>query len=103
MSTYNLGRFLGPGLPRGFGRPSAVKAGPALLFAPFFLGPSVGGGIRDGRGVPFATGVFDVDFGGSSPFELPATGMAFEVVDGGSSFKGDSSFTTGLGSNLWSS
>jgi hypothetical protein len=87
-------------LPLGFGRPSGVNAGPALLFTPFFLGPSVGGGIDDvGTGVPPATGVFDVDSGGLSLFELAAIGRVFEVVDE-ESFDGDSSLTTGFPSNL---
>jgi hypothetical protein len=99
MITYNLGLFLGPGLPRGFGRPSGVNAGPALLFTPFFLGPSVGGGIDNvGTGVPLATGVFDADSGGLSPFELAATGRVFEVVDE-ESFEGDSSLMTGFSAN----
>lgn len=99
-STYNLAFFLGPGLPLGFGRPSGVNATPELLFTPFFLGPSVGGGIDDvGTGVPLATGVFDVDSGRLSPFELVAIGRVFEVVDE-DSFEGDSSLTTGFSSNL---
>lgn len=100
LSTYNLAFFLGPGLPRGFGRPSGVNVTPTLLFVPFFLGPSAGGGIDDvGTGVPLATGVFDVDGGGISPFELAATGRVFEVADD-ESFEGDSSLTTGLSANL---
>lgn len=101
-STYNLAFFLGPGLPLGFGRPSGVSATPELLFTPFFLGPSVGGGIDEvGTGVPLATGVLDVESGGLSPFELVATGRVFEVVDADEdSFEGDSSLTTGFSSNL---
>ena len=61
-STYNLAFFLGPGFPRGFGRPSGVNATPELLLTPFFLGPSVGGGIDDvGAGVPLAAGVLDAE------------------------------------------
>jgi len=88
-------------LPLGFGCPSGISAGPALLFTPFFLGPSVGGGIDNvGTGVPLATGVFDADSGGLSPFELAAIGRVFEVVDE-ESFEGDSSLMTGLSANLW--
>jgi hypothetical protein len=61
-STYNLAFFLGPGLPRGLGRPSGVNATPELLLGPFFLGPSAGGGIDDvGTGVPLAVGVLDAE------------------------------------------
>lgn len=98
--SSSLAFFLGPGLPLGFGCPSGINAGPALLFTPFFLGPSVGGGIDDvGTGVPLATGVFDVDSGGLSLFELVATGRVFEMVDE-ESFEGDSSLTAGFSSNL---
>jgi hypothetical protein len=89
-------------LPRGFGRPSGVSVAPATLFVPFFLGPgtSVGGGIDDvGTGVPLAIGVFDVDAGGISSFELAATAGVFEVADDGS-FEGDSSLMTDLSANL---
>jgi hypothetical protein len=99
-ATYSLAFFLGPGFPLGFGRPSGVNTGPALLFTPFFFGPSVGGGIDDvGTGVPLATGVFELDSGGLSPFELGATGRVFEAVDE-DSFEGDSSLTTGFSANL---
>ena len=87
-------------MPLGFGRPSAVSAAPELLFTSFFLGPSVGGGIDEvGTGVPLATGVFDVDSGGLSPFELVATGRVFDVVDE-ESFDGESSLTMTVSSNL---
>jgi len=93
--SSNLAFFLGPGLPRGFGRPSGVNA-TAPLFVPFFLGPSVGGGIDTlGMGVPLATGVFDADGSGLSPFELAVTGRVVEVADD-DSFDGDSSLTTGF-------
>jgi len=74
--TYNLAFFLGPGLPRGLGSPSGPNTGPALLFIPFFLTPSVGGGIDDGKGtgVPAAAGVLVFDSEGLSPLELGATG-----------------------------
>lgn len=91
-STYNLAFFLGPGLPRGLGRPFASSATPELLLTPFFLTPSVGGGIDDGTGVPLATGVFDVDSVGLSPLELTAMGCEFEIVDD-ESLDGDSSLT----------
>lgn len=88
-------------MPLGFGCPSGINAGPALLFTPFFLGPSVGGGGIDdaGTGVPLATGVFDVDSDGLLPFELVATGRVLEVVDE-ESFEGDSSLTMGFSEDL---
>lgn len=49
--------------------------------------------------MPLATGVFELDSGGFSPFELGATGRVFEVVDE-DSFEGDSSLTTGFSENL---
>lgn len=57
-----------------------------------------------------ATGVLVADSGGTSPFELVATGSVFEMVDD-DSFDGDSSFSifatgssaTGAGSNCWRS
>ena len=99
--TYNLAFFLGPGLPRGLGSPSGPNTGPALLFTPFFLTPSVGGGIDEGKGtgVPAAAGVLAFDSEGLSPFELGATGCGFEMVDD-DSFEGDSSLTGAAGSNL---
>lgn len=99
--TYNLAFFLGPGLPLGLGSPSGPKTGPALLFTPFFLTPSVGGGIDEGKGtgVPEAAGVLAFDSDGLSPFELGTTGCGFETVDD-DSFDGDSSLTGAAGSNL---
>ncbi len=110
--TYNLAFFLGPGFPLGLGNPSGPSCGPAHLFTPFFLTPSVGGSISDGTGVPFGTGVLGEDsVGAFSPFELEVVaGIGFERVDD-ESFDGDSSLTTSLtscltgpaGSNRWSS
>jgi hypothetical protein len=83
------------------GSPSGPKAGPALLFIPFFLTPSVGGGIDEGTGVPVAVaaGVLAFDSDGLSPFELGATGGGFEIVDN-DSLEGDSSLTSVAGSNF---
>lgn len=82
MFTHNLAFFLGPGLPRGLGKPFGSRAAaPEVLLTPFFLTPSVGGGIDDGAGVPLATGVFDVDSVGASPLELMTAGWVFEVAD----------------------
>jgi hypothetical protein len=86
-------------LPLGFGSPSGPNAGPALLFTPFFLTPSVGGGIDEGTGVPVAAGVLAFDSDGLSPFELGAMGGGFEIVDD-DSFEGDSSLASVTGSNL---
>jgi hypothetical protein len=91
LKTYNRAFFFGPGLPLGLGAPSGPNATPELLLTPFFLIPSVGGGISEGTGVPLATGVLEVDSGGLSPFELAATGSVFEVDDDEESFEGDSS------------
>lgn len=104
--TYNLGLFLGPGLPRtlGIGSPSGPNATAELLFTPLFLMISLGGGIDEGPGVPLATGVLVVDAGGASPGALAAAagvagGRGFETVDGESlaeSLEGDSSLITVL-------
>jgi hypothetical protein len=105
LCTYNLAFFFGPGLPRGFGRPSGVNATAELLFVPFFLGPSVGGGIDDvGAGVPLAIGVFDAEVGGLPPVEPVATGRVFGVGDNasfeGDRLEGDSPLTTFFSANL---
>ena len=72
---------------------------PELLLTPFFLTPSVGGGIDEGTGVPLATGVLEVESRAFSPFELVATASVFEAVDD-ESFDGDSSLTGATTSNL---
>lgn len=87
-------------MPLGLGSPSGPNTGPALLFTPFFLTPSVGGGIDSGTGVPAAAGVLAFDSDGLSPFELGATGSGFEIVDD-DSFEGDSSSTDAAGSSLF--
>ena len=98
LCTYSLGFFFGPGLPLTLGTPSGGKATPELLFTPFFLTPSAGGGIDEGPGVPLAAGVFELDSDAISPFELAATARVFEVADE-ESFEGDSSLMAG-GANL---
>jgi hypothetical protein len=77
-------------LPLTLGIASAPKATPEFLFTPFFLTPSVGGGIEEGPGVPLGAGVFEFDSEGFSSFELAATGRVFEVAED-ESFDGDSS------------
>ena len=69
-------------MPLGLGSPSGPKAGPALLFIPFFLTPSVGGGIDEGTGVPVAVaaGVLAFDSDGLSPFELGATAVDSKLL-----------------------
>jgi len=88
-------------LPLTLGAASAPRATPELLFTPFFLTPSVGGGIDEGIGVPVAPGVLEVESDGLSPLELVAMGRVFEVVDE-DSFEGDSSLTM-VSANLLSS
>jgi hypothetical protein len=92
--TYNLAFFLGPGLPLTLGGASGPRATPELLLTPFFLTPSVGGGIDDGPGVPTGAGVLEFDSDGLSPFELVATGGGMAVADA-ESFDGDSSLIGG--------
>jgi len=74
------------------GSPSGPNATAELLFTPFFLMISGGGGIDDGMGVPLAAGVFEADSGGLSLFEAAAVTGGFEMVDE-ESFDGDSSLT----------
>jgi hypothetical protein len=92
VPSSNLAFFFGPGFPLTLGTVSSPKATPELLFTPFFLTPSVGGGIELGTGVPFGAGVFEFDSDGLSPAELAAAGNVFDVVDN-ESFNGDSSLT----------
>lgn len=94
--TYNLGFFLGPGLPLIFG--SAAPAPGALLFTPFFLDPSVGGPMGSCEGVPLAAGVPGFDSEASlsalSVLDTAATVSVGKVVDvAGDSLAGDSSLT----------
>jgi hypothetical protein len=100
LCTYNLAFFFGPGLPLTLGTASVPNATPELLLTPFFLTPSVGGGIDEGTGVPLVVaGVFEADSDGLSPCELAAAGSEFEVV-GEESFDGTSSFMSGAGPNF---
>lgn len=62
--TYNLGFFLGPGLPRILG--SIPFAPAAFRFTPFFLEPSVGGPMEAGAGV------LGFDSEALSPFDTAA-------------------------------
>jgi hypothetical protein len=93
--TYSLGFFLGPGLPLALG--SAPLAPGALLFTPFFLGPSVGGPIGVCDGVSAWAGVPGLDVDAFSPFvagSAGTTGSAGVLDDGaGDAFAGDSSLT----------
>ena len=85
-------------MPLGFGNPSGPSAAPALLFGAFFLGPSVGGGIKvEGGLASLGTGVLAFESDLLSPFELAATGIVVEFEEDGDSFNGDSSLTTGAG------
>ncbi len=80
-------------MPLTLGNPSGPNATPELLFTPFFLTPSVGGGIDEGTGVPLGTGVLMFESGKASPLEVDATGRVLgDGVDEG--FAGDSSFTS---------
>jgi hypothetical protein len=92
VPSSNLAFFFGPGFPLTLRTASGPKAMPELLFTPFFLTPSVGGGIELGTGVPFGAGVFEFDSDGLSPAELAVAGNVFDVVDN-ESFSGDSSLT----------
>lgn len=98
MITYSLAFFFGPGFPLTLGIKSAPSAAPAPRLTPFFLTPSVGGGIDVGTGVPLGAGVFDADSDGLSVAGLASTGNVFEVADD-ESFDGESSFLTGDSSN----
>lgn len=70
-STYNRGFFLGPGFPLGLADPSVAPFAPtADRLVPFFLGPSVGGPMTDGAGVPSAAGVAVLESDAFSPLEL---------------------------------
>lgn len=78
-ATYRRGFFLGPGFPLGLGGPSLLPAAPRLV--PLFLGPSVGGPMTDGTGVPSGTGVAAFESVTFSPFELAgAAGPAAELA-----------------------
>lgn len=81
-------------MPRGLGSPSGPNATPELRFTPFFLGPSSGGGISEGTGVPLGTGVLAADSTGFSADVLGAAmGIVLESVDV-ESFDGESSLTS---------
>jgi len=101
MDTYSLGLFFGPGLPLTLGRPSAVNAA-VPLFTPFFLTPSVGGGIDErGSGVPAVGSVLVVESEILRPSEAGAD-SAGAMADGDSLITGSSltSFFTSGGANL---
>ena len=89
--TYNLGFFLGPGLPRILG--SMPFAPAALRFTPFFLEPSAGGPMEAGAGVlgfdSEALSPFDTAAGAS--VEGRAAGAAGDSLE--SLAAGDSSLT----------
>lgn len=89
--TYNLAFFFGPGFPRGLGSPSGPNATPELRFTPFFFGPSSGGGISEGTGVPLGIGVLVADSTGLSVDVMGAAmGIVLERVEV-ESFDGESS------------
>src|SRR4051812_23220310 len=85
--TYSLCFFFGPGLPRALGSPFAAAA---LRLTPFFLGPSTGGPIDCGTGVPPAAGV-----GGLESDAISGAGMVVEVA--GDSFKSSLTGVSSLG------
>lgn len=88
MCTYNLAFFFGPGFPLGFGSPSGPNAPGADLFGPFFLTPSVGGGIN---AEPLGIGVLVFDSAGFSGEMMGATeGIVAESVES-EPFDGESS------------
>lgn len=90
--TYSLGFFFGPGLPLILAIGSDPFAAAALLFTPFFFGPSVGGPMGACDGVPAAAGVPGVDSETLSPFDAAgACSLGTGVGAGGDSFTGDSS------------
>ena len=99
--TYSFCFFLGPGLPLIFGSPTPFVA-PAALLAPFFFGPSVGGPMGCGAGVPPAAGVAGFESDTFSPLEAGAAGSVTDVA--GESLAslggGVSSFTTDAGSRI---
>lgn len=69
--TYSRGFFLGPGLPFCLGAPSGVPfAFAAERFTPFFFGPSAGGPMEPGAGVPSACGVAAFESEALSPLAV---------------------------------
>lgn len=84
--TYNLGFFLGPGFPLGFGRPSGPSSPAADLLVPgpfagpLFLGPSVGGNIAVELGVLADAGVSVFDSCFIPPGDEAAAGRVFVTV-----------------------
>lgn len=87
-STYSLGFFFGPGLPLGFGRPSAVTfAVAAERLTPFFFVPSGGAmteGVPSAAGVAVGVAAFESDAGASSGFEFAGALDADADADGDS-------------------
>lgn len=83
LPSSSLGLFFGPGLPLTLGTPSAVNAAEPL-FTPFFLIPSVGGGIDErGSGVPAAGSALVVESGFLGPSDAEVDSAA-AMADGDS-------------------
>lgn len=100
---------MGPGFPRGLGIPSIDPLATAAdRLTPFFFGPSVGGPMAEGAGVPSAgvasaTGVAALESEALSPLVLLAGGCEPEADAASAgdsalasmSLAGDSSLTVG--------
>lgn len=80
--TYSLGFFLGPGLPRGLGTPSAVTlAAAAERLTPFFL--VLSGGAMEGAGVPSPAGVAALESDAGSVFGAAGEPFMSDESSGG--------------------
>lgn len=96
--TYNRGFFLGPGFPLGLGIPSMPFAD---RLVPLFLGPSVGGPMPDGAGVPSAAGVAALESDAFSPLEVVGAATLAELVgELLTSLGSEGSFTKGVCSSI---
>lgn len=102
MCTHSLCFFFGPGRPLAFGSPVPFAA----LLTPFFFGPSRGGPIGCGTGVPLAAGVAGLESIGISVARFVAAGTVARA--GGASLRsslvsslmGVSSFFSDSGSTI---
>lgn len=95
--THSLCFFLGPGLPRALGSPFTA---PALRLTPFFLGPSRGGPIGCGAGVPLAAGVAGLESDAFSALDGAGTVVEVAGESLASSLSGVSSFLSEAGSMM---